>query len=294
MAAVETGERREPLMADSTPQQRIALVLSDIDGTLLDENKNLTRGAPAAVQRLYRAGIRFTLASARPPQMTRDLVRVLQVREPIACFNGALIVGPDETILRQLRIEPSDAERVADQIVQSGFDLWVWTDTDWYVSNPNGPHVAHHESQMGRKATPLPSRDMSQFHVLKLVGVSDDYQALAEAEKKMAALPHSSISATRSSPYYLDVTDANANKGQVALTLSEMLNIRTSQIATIGDMSTDVLMFRQTGVSIAMGNASDDVKAQAKFVTKSNEEDGFAYAMDHFVLGLADKQTAAD
>jgi hydroxymethylpyrimidine pyrophosphatase-like HAD family hydrolase len=53
-------------------------------------------------------------------------------------------------------------------------------------------------------------------------------------------------------------------------------------------------MFRQTGVSIAMGNASDDVKAQAKFVTKSNEEDGFAYAMDHFVLGLADKQTAAD
>ncbi len=280
-------------MADPKPEQRIALVLSDIDGTLLDENKNLTPGAPAAVQRLYRAGIRFTLASARPPRMTRELVRVLQVREPIACFNGALIVGPDETILRQLRIAPSDAQAVADQIVQSGFDLWVWTHTDWYVSNPNGPHVAHHESQMGRKATPLPSYNMSQFHVLKLVGVSDNYEALAEAEKKMAAL-HLSISATRSSPYYLDVTDANANKGQVALTLSEMLQIPTSQIATIGDMSTDVLMFRQTGVSIAMGNASDDVKAQAKFVTKSNEEDGFAFAMDHFVLGLSDKQTAAD
>ena len=67
-----------------------------------------------------------------------------------------------------------------------------------------------------------------------------------------------------------------------------------SQIATIGDMSTDALMFRQSGVSIAMGNAFDDVKAQAKYVTKSNEEDGFAYAMDHFVLGLAKKQAAAD
>jgi Cof subfamily protein (haloacid dehalogenase superfamily) len=281
-------------MADVNPAKRVALVLSDIDGTLLDDDKNLAPGAPAAVQRLYRAGIRFTLASARPPQMTRELVRVLQVREPLACFNGALIEGPDETVLRQTRIAPADAQAVADQIVQSGFDLWVWTDTDWYVSNPNGPHVEHHESQMGSKATPLPSHDLSRFRVLKLVGVSDDYEALAAAEKKMSALPRSSISATRSSPYYLDVTDAKANKGQVALTLSEMLQIPTDQIATIGDMNTDALMFRQTGVSIAMGNALDDVKAQARYVTKSNEEDGFAYAMDHFVLGLAEKQAAAD
>src|SRR5450755_1155319 len=281
-------------MADVNPTKRVALVLSDIDGTLLDNDKKLTPGAPAAVERLYRAGIRFTLASARPPQMTRELVRVLQIREPLACFNGALIEGPDETVLRQTRIAPSNAQAVADQIVRSGFDLWVWTDTDWYVSNPNGPHVEHHESQMGSKATPLPSHDLSQFHVLKLVGVSDDYDALAEAEKKMSALPHSSISATRSSPYYLDVTDAKANKGQVALTLSEMLHIPTDQIATIGDMNTDALMFRQTGVSIAMGNALDDVKAQARYVSKSNEEDGFAYAMDHFVLSLAEKQATAD
>ena len=81
MSWLETGKTRR-------------LVLSDIDGTLLDDNKQLTPGAPAAVQRLYRAGIRFTLASARPPQMTRDLVRELQVREPIACFNGALICWP--------------------------------------------------------------------------------------------------------------------------------------------------------------------------------------------------------
>ena len=90
------------------------------------------------------------------------------------------------------------------------------------------------------------------------------------------------------------MTDAKANKGQVALTLSEMLTSRPSQIATIGDMNTDALMFRQTGVSIAMGNATDDVKALAKFVTKSNEEDGFAYAMDHFVLGRVEERAAAD
>src|SRR5450755_1703990 len=109
-------------MADSKPEQRIALVLSDIDGTLLDNNKNLTPGAPAAVQRLYGSGIRFTLASARPPRLTRELVRELHVHEPFACFNGALIVGPDETILHQLPMAPADAQQVANHIFQCGFD----------------------------------------------------------------------------------------------------------------------------------------------------------------------------
>ena len=281
-------------MTEVKPANRVALVLSDIDGTLLDNNKNLTPGAPAAVQRLYRAGIRFTLASARPPRLTRELVRELHVCEPIACFNGALFVGPDDTVLHQLPMAPTDAQQVANDIFKNGFDLWVYAGTDWYVSNPTGPHVEHQEELMKCKATPLHTHDMSPFHVLKLVGVSDDFAAVAEAEKKMAELRCMSISATRSSPYYLDVTDAKANKGQVALTLSEMLRIPTSRIATIGDMNTDALMFRQTGVSIAMGNALDDVKAQAKYVTRSNEADGFAYAMDHFVLGLADERAAAD
>ena len=281
-------------MADAIKAKRVALVLSDIDGTILDNNKQLTPGAAGAVQRLYGAGIRFTLASARPPRLTRELVRQLDVREPIACFNGALFVDPDETVLHQLPMAPADAQEVADHVFRSGFDLWVYAGTDWYVSNPTGPHVEHQEELMKCKATPLHTHDMSHFQVLKMVGVSDDHDALAKAEVKMAELPCTSISATRSSPYYLDVTDAKANKGQVALTLSEMLHIPTDQIATIGDMNTDVLMFRQTGVSIAMGNALDDVKAQAKYVTKSNEEDGFVYAMDHFVLGLAGEQAAAD
>ena len=100
------------------------------------------------------------------------------------------------------------------------------------------------------------------------------------------------ISATRSSDYYLDVTHADANKGMVVLTLSKMLNIPAEQIATIGDMPTDVLMFRKSGVSIAMGNATDEVKAQATYVTKSNTEDGFACAIDHFIL--SERRQAAD
>lgn len=275
-------------------RDKVEVVISDVDGTLLDNNKQLTSEAPAAVERLYKAGIRFTIASARPPRMVRELVKALEVREPLACFNGALYISPDETVLQELEMSPADAQTLADFVFQQGFDLWVWTDNDWFVSNPNGPHVAQHEMQMGRKAKPLTTRDMSQFRVLKLVGVSDNHDALAKAETDLATHGSPTASATRSSPYYLDVTDAKANKGEVVLNLSKMLDIPTARIATIGDMTTDTFMFRKSGLSIAMGNALDDVKAQAKYVTKSNEENGFAYAMDHFVLGVTQQRLAAD
>jgi len=271
----------------------LKLVISDVDGTLLDEQKHLTPGAPAAVQRLYAAGIRFTLASARPPQMVRWLVERLAVREPFACFNGALIVATDGEILHKIPMLPGDAQMVADHIRKNGFDLWVWTDTDWLATNPTGPHVAHHQEGMGRPPKLLTTHDITKLDVLKLVGISDDYQALARAEEEMKALGCKSISATRSSPYYLDVTEANANKGSVVLSLSQILGIPSGEIATIGDMITDTLMFRKSGISIAMGNAFDDVKALATYVTRSNEEDGFAFAMDKFVLGGA-LRAAAD
>ena len=92
------------------------------------------------------------------------------------------------------------------------------------------------------------------------------------------------VSAALSQPYYLDVTHPKANKGEVVNALSAMLAIPTAQIATIGDMPNDVLMFQRSGVSIAMGNASVDVQRAATFVTASNREEGFALAMERFVL----------
>ena len=281
-------------MSEPNRIQRVAMVVSDVDGTLLDPDKNLTPGAPQAVQRLKQAGIRFTIVSARPPRLTRQLLSDLQVVEPSGCFNGALLIDPEQKVLHQLPMAPGDAQAVADHIRHSKLDLWVYTGADWYVSAPDGPHVHHQEGLMQCNATPLHTYDMSQFSVLKLVGVSDDYEAVKRAEAELDSLRGVAISATRSSNYYLDVTHADANKGAVIVTLSKMLNIPAEQIATIGDMQTDALMFRKSGVSIAMGNATDDVKKQATYVTRSNLEDGFAYAMDHFVLGVAQKPVAAD
>jgi hydroxymethylpyrimidine pyrophosphatase-like HAD family hydrolase len=120
--------------------------------------------------------------------------------------------------------------------------------------------------------------------LVKIVGVSDDRDAMARALDEVRRVCGQQVSAALSQPYYLDVTHPLANKGEVVTSLSALLQIPSPQIATIGDMPNDVLMFAQSGISIAMGNASPEVQRSARFVTKANTEDGFALAMQRFVL----------
>ena len=122
---------------------------------------------------------------------------------------------------------------------------------------------------------------------MKVVGISDDLDKVAACERKAQEALGGAASVARSQPYYLDVTHPQANKGEVVATLARLTGISPREIATIGDMPNDVLMFAAGGLSIAMGNASDAVKAQATAVTDSNEDEGFAKAVERFVLPRA-------
>jgi hypothetical protein len=120
--------------------------------------------------------------------------------------------------------------------------------------------------------------------VAKVVGVSKDHEAVARCETDARGELGDRVSASRSQPYYLDVTHPNANKGMVVRRLSEYLGVPVDEIATIGDMSNDVPMFASSGLSIAMGNASPEVQRAAQCVTTSNEEEGFANAVERYIL----------
>ena len=123
--------------------------------------------------------------------------------------------------------------------------------------------------------------------VVKIVGVSDDHDKVAACEAALQKTFGTQVSAARSQPYYLDVTHPTANKGTVIERLARYLKIPLEAIATIGDQPTDVMMFKRSGLSIAMGNASEDVQRQATHVTTSHEDEGFANAVDQFILPRA-------
>jgi hydroxymethylpyrimidine pyrophosphatase-like HAD family hydrolase len=160
----------------------IRLVLSDVDGTLVQSDKSLSERSIAAAQELRTAGIAFAVTSGRPPRGMSMLVEPLDLTSPIAAFNGGLIVEPDLSV-------------VEDRVVPDG----------------------------------LVARAVARF-------------------------------------------------------LSERYAIPPEEIATIGDMPNDVLMFAHSGLSIAMGNADREVQRAARRVTTSNDDDGFANAVERFIL----------
>lgn len=262
----------------------VRLVIADVDGTLVTPDKELTPRARAAVRALVDAGIAFTITSGRPPRGMAMLIEALQLRDPVAAFNGGLLVRPSLSAIEEHLI-PRDVVQSAIEILShSTLDVWVYTDADWRVRSRHGRHVDREEWTVKFAPIVVSTFEDVRDRVVKIVGVSDDRDAMARALDEVRRVCGQHVSAALSQPYYLDVTHPLANKGQVVTTLSALLQIPSTQIATIGDMPNDVLMFAHSGISIAMGNASPEVQRTARFVTTANTEDGFALAMERFVL----------
>jgi Cof subfamily protein (haloacid dehalogenase superfamily) len=263
----------------------IRMLIADVDGTLVTQEKVLTKRAAAAVLGLHKAGIQFSVTSGRPPRGMAMLIDPLSLTQPLAAFNGGVLIKPDlTTVVDQKFLPVGVPEKVIEAIENHGLDVWLYTDTGWFVHNPNAAHVAREEWTVKFPPTVVKTFSGLLGRVAKIVGVSDDYDRVAQCEKDVQQAGGAHISAARSQPYYLDVTHPQANKGGVVLAMSRLLNIPAEGIATIGDMPNDVLMFEKSGVSIAMGNASPEVQASATYVTSSNEEEGFANAIEKFVL----------
>jgi len=269
-------------------QHDIRLFLADVDGALVTKDKVLTEAAKAAVRELDQAGIAFAITSGRPPRGMNMLIEPLALRTAIAGFNGGVLVNPDLSVIESHTLDPTTAKQTVQLILDYGLDVWVYTETEWLIRDKDAPHVARETWTVKFDANVVSSfTDAHLTHAVKIVGVSDHLDLVAACEKAAQKTLGERASAARSQPYYLDVTHPQANKGMVVTTLSRLLNISVAQIATMGDMPNDVLMFHKSGFSIAMGNASDEVKAQASAVTDSNENEGFAKAVRKFILRSA-------
>lgn len=266
------------------PASSIRLLLADVDGTLVTQDKVLTDQAVASIGRLRDAGVAFAITSGRPPRGMAMLVGPLQLTTPIAAFNGGLFANPDLSVIAQHTIPDELTPEVISLLDDHGVDVWVYRGADWFVRDPNGAHVDREKWTVKFDPTPIDSFDSLTDGVAKVVGVSDDHEAVERAVEAAQRRFGDHVSAARSQPYYADITHPDANKGRVVDYLSDHTGIPHEQIATIGDMPNDMLMFAQSGLSIAMGNASSEVQRAARRVTTSNEDEGFANAVARFIL----------
>jgi len=259
---------------------RIALVVSDVDGTLLTKDKTLTDGAKDGVRRLHDAGVGFTITSSRPTIGMRFLIEPLAITLPVGAFNGSCIVDPQMNTIEQHLIPASAVKRGLGVLNEFGVDIWLFTSDKWLTRRGDGEYVPLEKRAI--RADPTVVADFTPFlsTACKIVGSSTDSALLQRCEVAMQKALGAQAAAVRSQSYYLDVTPPGYDKGTFVQAMARRLDISTDAVATIGDMQNDLPMFRNSGVSIAMGNATDDVKKIATHVTASNEDEGFAGAVE--------------
>jgi Cof subfamily protein (haloacid dehalogenase superfamily) len=255
-------------------------VVSDVDGTLLTKDKVLTEGSIEAVRRLHEAGIGFTITSSRPTIGMRFLIEPLGITQPVGAFNGSAIVDPAMNPIEQHLIPVSAVQRSFELFREFGVDIWLFTHEAWLTQNGEGAYVPLERRAI--KADPTVVSDFTPFasRACKIVGSSSDAALLMRCEEAVRRALGGEATAVRSQSYYLDITPPGCDKGTFVRAMARRLAISTDAVATIGDMQNDLAMFAVSGLSFAMGNATDDVKRLARRVTASNQDDGFAKAVD--------------
>lgn len=261
----------------------IRLVVSDVDGTLVDKAKRLTPATIAAVARLGDAGIAFTIISARPRSGMLPIADALAIDAPMAAFNGGIVFRRDGTILSHATIDPAVARGIFALLGDAPVDRWVFADDRWHASSDRGVHVEH--ERVASHQQPIVTHDFDALldRADKITLVSDDPAMLGPLAARTAAAFGGQATVAQSQAYYLDVTALSANKGAGIAALAASFDVPLARTAAIGDQANDLPMLALAGLSVAMGNAPDAVRAAARHVTLGNDADGVAHAIDTLI-----------
>jgi Cof subfamily protein (haloacid dehalogenase superfamily) len=261
----------------------IRLLVSDVDGTLVDKHKQLTPGTIAAVEHLRAAEIGFTIISARPRSGMMPIADALAIDAPMAAFNGGIVFRRDGTVESHVTIDAEVARGVFALIGDAPVDRWVFADDRWYASTDQGVHVAH--ERVASNQAPIVTTDFAALldHADKITLVSDDPALLGDLADRAKARFGDKATVAQSQTYYLDVTALAANKGDGVTALAAAFDVPLAQVAAIGDQFNDLPMLARVGFSVAMGNAPEAVRHAAQHVTLGNDQDGVAHAIDTLI-----------
>lgn len=269
------------------PSKKIKLLVSDIDGTLITSQHKITPEAFAAAQKLKAAGIHLCLVSSRPPRGIQMFFKELNISTPFAALNGGEIVSNDGAVISSLAMSAQDASEVFELLHKHDVKAWVFGGFDWVVFDLNDPFIAHEQEVVGDRPEVMNHFSQYKNRIVKIEGVSDNTALLDELAGKINQKYPDTVKALRSSENFLDITHPKANKGFAAVELGKQYGIDISEIACIGDMYNDIPMLDIAGVSIAMGQSTEQVYRHAHFQTKSHDDNGWAYAVENFILPRA-------
>ncbi|WP_321330648.1 Cof-type HAD-IIB family hydrolase [uncultured Bacteroides sp.] len=265
------------------------LLVLDVDGTLLNNENEISARTLATLLKAQQMGIQIVLASGRPTYGIMPLVKKLELDNYggyILSYNGGQIINAQTgKLLFEKRINPEMLPYLERKAKQCNFAIFTYHQNKILTNAPENGHVRREALLNNMQLVPVTDFSIEiDFSPCKCMLVSDDEQALIELEAHWKRRLNGVLDVFRSEPYFIEVVPQFIDKANTLGFLLEKLNIRTEEVIAIGDGVCDFSMIQLAGLGIAMGNAQNSVKSCADVVTASNEEDGVAIAVEDAIL----------
>ncbi|MGH0054018.1 MAG: Cof-type HAD-IIB family hydrolase [Sphaerochaetaceae bacterium] len=260
------------------------LICTDIDGTLLDTNHQISARTKEAIHKARHKGIIVALVSGRISSSLTLIQQELEITGPLGCFNGSLVLNEDGNELEAHPIRKEQCNSVLAYLSQTELEYFVFTNESWYMNEKNAWYDI--EVQASRTEGRIMKLDLlcdflnEGERPFKLLAMHHDPAYMKLQETCIRERFGTSLNVFSSSPRYIEIFARGVDKGHAVRSLCESYGVNPGTVMAVGDYYNDIGMFRAAGYAVAMGNAPDAVKAQAQAHTSSNDKDGLALAIE--------------
>lgn len=265
------------------------LLVLDVDGTLLNDEREISKRTLAALLKVQQMGVRIVLASGRPTYGLMPLAKTLELGNYggfVLSYNGCQIIkAQNGEILFERRINPEMLPYLEKKARKNGFAIFTYHDDTLITDSPDNEYIKNEALLNNLKIIKEDEFSTAiDFAPCKCMLVSDKEKALIGLEQHWEKRLAGTLDAFRSEPYFLEVVPCGVNKANTLGALLEHLGLTREEVIAVGDGVCDVTMLQLAGMGVAMGHSQDSVKVCADYVTASNEEDGVALAVEKLIL----------
>lgn len=266
------------------------LIALDMDGTVLNDKKEITKRTKDAIAKAKEIGVKVVLSSGRPIDGLYQFLEKLDLVEDdeyILSYNGCLVQeNKSKKIIHEVVLDKEDLNYIYDLSVKLGVNMQAFS-TKRGLITPKISKYTEYEAMLNNiDITVTDFSDMENDEYLAKIMMLDEPEILDEAISKLPKEAYEKYNIVKSTPFFLEIINKNGDKGEGLKALGEYLGIKREEMIAIGDAANDISMIEYAGLGVAMANASEDVKKVADLITVSNEEDGVAKVIEEYILNL--------
>lgn len=260
------------------------LLAVDVDGTLLNSNKEITPNTKARIHETIEKGVIFTISSGRPVQGVQLIINKLEVDIPVITYNGAMVItGESRKVIYSCTMKNEDVIQVERFGRERNTTIAIWSDNQLFVNRAD-ERAAKYSELSGTEAKLYENVEEVLVKGVNKILWYDEVERINAFQEELKNIINPTINFHTSQPFFLEFVDVNASKAIALEKLGKFYGINREEMIAVGDGFNDLSMIEYAGLGVAMENAPLEIKQAADFVTRSNDNDGVAFVIEKFIL----------